>query len=64
MGKADGRVTLDANVLFYSFDPSVPAKQDRATGIIDAASLLAGSFLTIQTLGEFAHASSRKGILD
>lgn len=58
-----GAVTFDANVLFYAHDARDDDKRRRCAAILRAAMAGEGSFLTLQALGEFAHAVVRKGVL-
>ena len=53
------RFSLDANILFYAMDRADPAKHRRAADIVDR-SADADCVMTLQTLGEFFHSSSRK----
>ena len=57
------RVTFDANVLFYAHDGRDLDKQRRCAAILRTAMAGEGPFLTLQALGEFAHAVVRKGVL-
>lgn len=64
MGGPAGAVTFDANVLFYAHDARDAEKRRRCAAILRAAMATGeGSFLTLQALGEFAHAVVRKGVL-
>jgi predicted nucleic acid-binding protein len=53
------RFSLDANVLFYAMDRTDPVKYRRAVDIV-GRSADADCVMTLQTLGEFFHSSSRK----
>ncbi len=56
------RFSLDTNVLIYPFSSREPAKAARARTIIHAA-LTGDCILTVQALGEFFHATTRKRLL-
>lgn len=56
------RLTLDANILFYTVDADAGELQERARGIVHQAAL-ADCFLTLQTLCEFFASTTRKGKL-
>ena len=55
------RFSLDTNVLVYAADRDAGGKHDRALEII-ARAARRPCILTIQTLAEFYHATTRKGI--
>jgi predicted nucleic acid-binding protein len=56
------RFSLDTNILVYAADRDAGGKRDRALEIIARASRRP-CILTIQTLAEFYHATTRKGIV-
>lgn len=58
-----GAVSFDANVLFYAVDRRDAAKRARCRAVLRAAMAHEGAFLTLQALGEFAHAVVRKRVL-
>lgn len=53
------RFSLDANVLFYVFDAAERSRQETAIQIVGRARAL-DCILTVQTVGEFYWAASRK----
>ncbi len=55
------RISLDANVLFYSVDRDAGEKRERAIEIIHRAALELDCVLTAQALAEFFVATTRKG---
>lgn len=57
------RISLDANILFYTIDADAGERQDKAREIVRRAALSYDGFLTLQTLGEFFAATTRKGKL-
>jgi predicted nucleic acid-binding protein len=57
------RLTLDSNVLFYTIDEDAGELQERARDIVRQAARSYDCFLTLQTLCEFFHATTRKGKL-
>jgi predicted nucleic acid-binding protein len=57
-----GRFTLDTNVLVYSIDSAAGARHDLAAEIVDRAAEQA-CWLTLQSIGEFYAAVTRKGIV-
>lgn len=57
------RFTLDANVLIYAVEPG-ERRQPAAARLVEAAALSGRGALTIQALGEFFHAATRKGKLN
>lgn len=63
MAEPTARVAFDANVLFYAHDTRDAEKRRRCAAILRAAMAGEGPFLTLQALGEFAHAVVRKGVL-
>ncbi|HEX5719346.1 MAG TPA: PIN domain-containing protein [Thermoanaerobaculia bacterium] len=56
------RLSLDANILFYTIDADAGERQERAREIVRRAAL-ADCFLTLQTLCEFFASTTRKGKL-
>jgi predicted nucleic acid-binding protein len=56
------RLTLDANILFYTIDSDAGELQERAREIVRQAAR-ADCFLSLQTLGEFFASTTRKGKL-
>jgi predicted nucleic acid-binding protein len=56
------RLSLDANILFYTVDADAGERQERAREIVRRAAL-ADCFLTLQTLSEFFASTTRKGKL-
>jgi predicted nucleic acid-binding protein len=54
------RLTLDANILFYSIDADAGDQQDRAREILRRAARSYDCFLSLQTLCEFFAATTRK----
>lgn len=56
------RLSLDANILFYTVDADAGGRQERAREIVRRAAL-ADCFLTLQTLSEFFASTTRKGKL-
>jgi predicted nucleic acid-binding protein len=54
------RLTLDANILFYSVDADAGDQQDRAREILRRAARSYDCFLSLQTLCEFFAATTRK----
>ena len=57
------RISLDANILFYTVDADAGERQDKAREIVRRAALSYDCFLTLQTLGEFFASTTRKGKL-
>lgn len=57
------RVSLDANILFYTIDADAGELQVRAREIIRRGALSHDCFLTLQTLCEFFASTTRKGKL-
>jgi predicted nucleic acid-binding protein len=57
------RISLDANILFYTVDADAGARQEKAREVIRRAASSYDCFLTLQTLGEFFAATTRKGKL-
>ena len=51
---------VDTNVLIYSFDRSQPAKQERATQLLEGLAAHGDGALSTQVLGEFYSISTRK----
>jgi predicted nucleic acid-binding protein len=56
------RFTIDTNILIYSVDVDSPAKQKRALELMDRA-LTGDCVLMLQSLAEFHHAVTRKGLM-
>ena len=56
------RLSLDANILFYTIDADAGERQARAREIVHRAAL-GDCFLTLQTLCEFFASTTRKGKL-
>ena len=63
MSQNAGRITFDANIYFYAVDARDHAKQQRCGEFLRAAMEARVGFVTLQALGEFAHAVVRKKIL-
>lgn len=62
---ADGaRLALDANVLVYAADSRAGVKSARAREIIRLAARGGRCTLSMQMIGEFFHAATRKGLVD
>jgi predicted nucleic acid-binding protein len=57
------RITLDANILFYTVDADAGEMQERAREIVRRAARQQDCFLTLQTLCEFFASTTRKGKL-
>lgn len=57
-----GRFTLGTNILVYSVDNAAGARHDLAAEIVDRAAEQA-CWLTLQAIGEFYAAVTRKGIV-
>lgn len=57
------RISLDANILFYTVDVDAGARQKTAREVIRRAASSYDCILTLQTLGEFFAATTRKGKL-
>ena len=57
------RFTLDTNILIYAVDGAAGVKHRLAFAIVDQAAEC-DCVLTLQALGEFYHATTRKGGLD
>jgi predicted nucleic acid-binding protein len=57
------RISLDTNILFYTVDADAGPRQEKAREIVRRAVLDFDCFLTLQTLGEFFAATTRKGKL-
>lgn len=57
------RFTLDTNILVYAADQDSGAKHDLAKEII-ARAAFRSCLLSVQSLGEFFHATTRKRLLD
>ncbi|MEO0592868.1 MAG: PIN domain-containing protein [Myxococcota bacterium] len=58
------RIAFDANILFYAMDPYDEAKRSRCASILQRAMQEMTGSVTLQTLGEFAVAVARKGVLE
>ena len=57
------RISLDANILFYTADANAGEKQAKARDIVRQVARAQDSFLTLQSLCEFFAATTRKGKL-
>ncbi|HVT59020.1 MAG TPA: PIN domain-containing protein [Thermoanaerobaculia bacterium] len=57
------RLSLDSNILFYAVDADAGDRQQRAREIVRRAALSYDCFLSLQTLCEFFHSTTRKGKL-
>lgn len=57
------RVSLDANILFYTVDSDARRRQKRAKETVRRAAVQFDCVLTLQSLGEFVAATTRKGKL-
>ncbi len=55
-----GKYFLDTNVLVYSFDPSVPAKQAEAVRLIKAALYDGKGLISSQVIQEFINVAIKK----
>lgn len=55
-----GKYFLDTNVLVYSFDPSVPAKQAEAVRLIKAALYDGKGLISSQVIQEFITVATKK----
>ena len=60
MTKRKRRYTLDANILIYAIDSKAGEKHQKAIDIVDKA-IFQDCILTLQVLGEFYFATTRKG---
>ena len=58
-----GRFTLDTNILIYAIDRDAGHKHDYSKKLVVQASLC-DCVLTVQALGEFVFATTRKNLLD
>ena len=58
-----GRFTLDTNILIYAVDRDAGHKHDYSKALVGQAALC-DCVLTVQVLGEFFHATTRKSLLD
>ena len=56
------RFTLDTNILVYAADHLAGAKHELAIELMDRA-MARDCVLTVQSLAEFYHAATRKGIV-
>ena len=59
----DRRISLDANILFYTVDADAGEMQVQAREIVQRAARKHDCFLTLQTLCEFFASTTRKGKL-
>jgi predicted nucleic acid-binding protein len=57
------RVSLDSNILFYTIDADAGELQEKAREALRRAALSYDCFLSLQTLCEFFHSTTRKGKL-
>ena len=57
------RLTLDSNILFYTIDADAGERQQLARQIVRRAARTLDCFLTLQSLSEFFHSTTRKGKL-
>ncbi|MBW8876120.1 MAG: PIN domain-containing protein [Acidobacteria bacterium] len=57
------RISLDANILFYTVDADAGERQEKARAIVRQGALNHDCFLSLQTLCEFFAATTRKGKL-
>lgn len=57
------RVSLDSNILFYTIDEDAGERQEKAREVMSRAARSYDCFLSLQTLCEFFHATTRKGKL-
>jgi predicted nucleic acid-binding protein len=57
------QLTLDSNILFYTIDADAGELQARARDIVRRAARGYDCFLTLQTLCEFFHSTTRQGKL-
>ena len=57
------RISLDANILFYTIDADAGERQEKAREIVRRGALSYDCFLSLQTLCEFFAATTRKGRL-
>ncbi len=60
MTKKKRRYTIDANILIYAIDNKAGEKHQKAIDIVDKA-ITQDCVLTLQVLGEFYFATTRKG---
>jgi len=58
----EDRITLDTNILVYAVDLDAGEKNETARSLMGAAARK-DSYLTVQALGEFFHATTRKKLL-
>lgn len=58
----EDRITLDTNILVYAVDLDAGEKNEKARSLMGAAARI-DSYLTVQALGEFFHATTRKKLL-
>lgn len=56
----NGGFLVDSNVLVYAYDRSEPEKQRRALALLDRLQLNLAGWISLQILGEFFHAVTRK----
>jgi predicted nucleic acid-binding protein len=57
------RVSLDSNILFYTIDADAGERQMKAREVMRRAAQSYDCFLSLQTLCEFFHSTTRKGKL-
>ncbi len=57
------RVSIDSNILFYTIDADAGDVQEKARDVMRRAARSYDCFLSLQTLCEFFHATTRKGKL-
>lgn len=57
------RISLDSNILFYTIDADAGELQNKARAVMGRAARSYDCFLSLQTLCEFFHATTRKGKL-
>jgi len=53
-------ILVDTNVLVYAYDPAEPEKQERAREVLTEIREVDAGALTVQVLGEFYSATTRK----
>jgi predicted nucleic acid-binding protein len=64
LGSPSGRTFLDSNILLYAEDAAYPDKQKRAVELVAEHRRGHTGVVSIQVLGEFFHAATRKLKLD
>ena len=57
------RVSLDSNILFYAIDADAAERHEKAREVLRRAARSYDCFLSLQTLCEFFHSTTRKGKL-